>query len=158
MPTPNLKRKVARSPRVDPPLKKKAAGIGQKSRAPRKQLVYKSGLKLGSRVAEGGTVTIVCRLESFRDEQARCWAEVSGARVPIDLPASELQAKRIQENTLFTWTFCERLPIAQGKAQPIEEPVPGSAVLPDQEEEIARLLQEAIESRQQGLWDFLNQQ
>lgn len=153
----NLKRKASRSARVDPPLKK-AAGIGQKSRAPRKQSVYKLGLKLGSRAAEGSTVTIVCRLESFRDEQARCWAEVSGARVPIDLPSTELHAKRIRENTWFEWTFCEKLPIAKGRAQPIEEPVPGPAVPPDQEGEIDRLLQEAIESRQQGFWDFLNQQ
>jgi hypothetical protein len=155
----NLKRKtLSRSAARGPaPLTKRAAGIRQRARALRKQPAHKLFRKLGSKIAEGSTVTIHCRLESFRGEQARCWAEISGAKVPIDLPSAVLREAKVRENAWFTWTFSEMLPISSGRAQPIKEPSPGQATRPDQEE-IKRLWQQAIESREQGLWAFLNDQ
>lgn len=153
----NPKKRTARSARIEAP-RKKAAGIQIKNIASLKQSAGKAALKGRSKIAGGRTVTIVCRLESFRDGHARCWAEISGARVPIDLPAAVLRLHGIEESSWFTWSFSERLPMSKGRPKLLDGPPAAPALTPDQEEEIERLFQEAIEAREQGLWAALNDQ
>jgi hypothetical protein len=104
------------------------------------------------------TISMACTLEFYKEEQARCWAEISGARVPIDLPARLLKGCGIQKGMRFMWTFPEGQPVLRGCPQRVDESMRAQADwLREEQEEIDRLLQESIESREQGEWAYLNE-
>jgi hypothetical protein len=110
------------------------------------------------RRSEANTISVACTLEFYKENQARCWAEISGARVPIDLPAHALRGCDIQKGMRFMWTFPEGQPVLRGRPQRVAEPVRAQHDWSrEEQEEIDRLLAEAIESREQGEWAYLNE-
>jgi hypothetical protein len=110
-----------------------------------------------ARPARAASITLVCVLEAFQDEKARCWAEVSGARLPIDLPAAVLRSNGIAKGMQFAWSFQEGRPVLDGRPERIVAPVSAQADWSiAEQEELDRLLQDAMESREQGQWAFLN--
>jgi hypothetical protein len=108
--------------------------------------------------SETNTISMACTLEFYKEDRARCWAEISGARVPIDLPARILKDCGIQHGMRFMWTFPEGQPVLRGCPQRVDEPARAQSDRSrEAQEEAERLLQEAIESRQQGEWAYLNE-
>jgi hypothetical protein len=75
--------------------------------------------------------------------------------LPIDLPAAVLRSNGITEGMQFNWSFQEGRPVLDGYPELIEVQ-PQAAWSIEEQEELEQLLEDAMETREQGQWAFLN--